>query len=361
MSIVGRSLERIARLDSPLTRKLHTERDLEVPMYDGVVCLADRYSPPNAGGLPVILIRTPYGRRSSLGYAEGFAARGYQVVVQSCRGTFGSGGEWLPFQTDRDDGLATVEWLRHQPWFGGQVGMFGPSYMGFVQWAIAADCPDEVRALSVLIGTSEPRRMMYPDGAFSLRTMLAWTYLGGSQAQGRSSLQIARGKKKALAAGFRQRCLSNADQAVLGHHFPFWQQLVHSASADAPMWKAMDFSDRVAAVDAPTCSLTGWYDIFLLGQLADYERLRQAGRQPRLVIGPWGHTSLGWLGPALRESLRLFDSSLRGVRATRPPTPVRVRLMGANQWLDLPEWPPPTSSKRFYLDRDGSLGPVPAG
>jgi putative CocE/NonD family hydrolase len=361
MSLVGRGLARIAKLGPPLTRRLNVERDLVVPMHDGVACLADRYSPPNGSGLPLILIRTPYGRRASRGYAEVFASRGYQVVVQSCRGTFGSGGEWLPFQTDQDDGVATVEWLRDQPWFGGQVGMFGPSYMSFVQWAMAADCPDEVRALSVLIGTSEPRQMMYPGGAFSLRTMLAWVYLVGSQAQDRTSLQIARGRKKALAAGFRQRPLSDADQVVLGHHFPFWQQLVRSGSVDAPVWRAMDFSDRVAAVDAPTCSLTGWYDIFLLGQLADYQRLTQAGRQPRLVIGPWGHTSLGWLGPALRESLRLFDRSLRGVDATRPPTPVRIHLMGAKQWLDLAEWPPPTCDKRLYLGRDGCLEPAPSG
>ena len=39
------------------------------------------------------------------------AERGLQVVVQSVRGTFGSGGDFTPFD-ERADGLATLRWLR---------------------------------------------------------------------------------------------------------------------------------------------------------------------------------------------------------------------------------------------------------
>ena len=142
MSLLSRGVARLAGLGRPLTRKVLVERDLPVPMGDGVICLADRYAPTGGDGLPLVLIRTPYGRAASRMYAEIFAARGCQVLVESCRGTFGSGGQWRPFQAEREDGLATVEWLRRQPWFGGKIGMYGPSYMGFVQWAIAADCPE---------------------------------------------------------------------------------------------------------------------------------------------------------------------------------------------------------------------------
>ena len=357
MSLLGWAVARVTRLDKPLARRLRVERRLGVPMADGVELFADRYAPEDGDGLPVVLIRTPYGRRArdSRLYAEIFARRGYQVVVQSCRGTFGSGGDWRPFQSDVEDGIATVEWLRRQPWFGGKVGMFGPSYLGFVQWAVAAECPEEIRALSVQVGTSRPRDMIYPGGCFSLRTMLAWTYLVGSQAKGVSDTRIKLARMAKLRKAFDRLPLADADCGVLGEHFPFFQDLLCSEGADAPLWAAMDVSDRVAPVTAPVLSVTGWYDIFLPGQLDDYQRLRQAGRPPQLVIGPWGHTSLGWLGPALRGTLRLFDRELRGTPVQPPDNPVRVHLGGANEWLDLPDWPPPTQAHHLHLHPGGLL------
>jgi hypothetical protein len=68
-------------------------------------------------------------------------------------------------QTDREDGLATIAWLSRQPWFGGKIGMFGPSYTGFVQWPIAADCPEEIGALSLHVTASRPRDMIYAGPA----------------------------------------------------------------------------------------------------------------------------------------------------------------------------------------------------
>lgn len=108
MGPVSRIMARIAKLDKPSSLRVRIEKDLRVPMSDGVVCLANRYVSPGGDGHPIVLIRTPYGQSSQKPYAEIFAARGYQVVVMSCRGRFGSGGDWLPFQTDHEDGLATV-------------------------------------------------------------------------------------------------------------------------------------------------------------------------------------------------------------------------------------------------------------
>ena len=357
MSLLSGAVARAVKLDKPLTGRVRVERDLRVQMSDGVDLLADRYAPDGGDGFPVVLIRTPYGRRATAFRLCGeiFAQRGYQVVVQSCRGTFGSGGTWLPFQTDREDGLATVAWLRRQPWFGGKVGMFGPSYTGFVQWAIAADCPEEIRALSLVAAASRPRDMIYAGGGFALRTNLAWTQLVGSQAKGLSDTRIMIGRARKLRQAYQRVPLGEADRAVLGDHFEFFQDLLRSEHADAPLWKAMDFSDRVAAVEAPAFFVTGWYDIFLLGQLADYRRLREGGRQPQLVVGPWGHSPRQLLGPALRGSLRHFDTHLRGLPSAVTESAVRIYVMGAGEWVDLPEWPPPARETRLHLHPGGRL------
>jgi len=357
VSLLSWVVSRAAKLDKPLTSKVRVERDLRVPMRDGVDLLADRYAPDGGDGLPVVLIRTPYGRRATPFrlFSELFAQRGYQVVVQSCRGTFGSGGTWRPFQTDREDGLATIAWLHRQSWFGGKIGMFGRSYTGYVQWAIAADCSEEIGALSLVAAASRPRDMMYADGALALRTMLAWTHLVGSQAKGLGDMRITIGQARKLRKAYERVPLGEADRAMLGDHFEFFQDVLRSEHADAPLWKAMDFSDRVAAVEAPALFLAGWFDIFLLGQLADYRRLREAGRQPQLVVGPWGHSPRELVGPALRGSLRHFDTHLRGRPSAVTGSPVRIHVMGADEWVDLPEWPPPARETRLHLHPGGGL------
>jgi len=77
-------MQRMLRLDPPLTRDLVIERDLRVPMPDGAVLLADRYL-PRAGdqALPVALLRSPYGRRGLIaaGLARPLAERGFQVLT----------------------------------------------------------------------------------------------------------------------------------------------------------------------------------------------------------------------------------------------------------------------------------------
>ena len=70
-----------------------------------------------------------------------FVERGYHVVLQSVRGRFGSEGQWVPFFNEAADGRATLDWIAQQPWFNGSLGLFGSSYVGYTQWAIAADAP----------------------------------------------------------------------------------------------------------------------------------------------------------------------------------------------------------------------------
>ncbi|GAA3153472.1 hypothetical protein GCM10020001_091310 [Nonomuraea salmonea] len=91
-------------------RRVRIRRDLPVPMPDGVTLLADHYAPPHGGPAPVVLMRSPYGRRGMLGwyYGRGFARQGLHVVIQSCRGGFGSGGLLDPLGDEHDDGLATI-------------------------------------------------------------------------------------------------------------------------------------------------------------------------------------------------------------------------------------------------------------
>ncbi len=111
---------------------------------------------------------------------------------------------------------------------------------------------------------------------------------------------------------------------------------------------------RVAEVSAAVCLVGGWYDIFLPWQLRDYATLRAAGRQPRLVIGPWTHADPHLLGHTMREGLAWFHRVQRG---DGDEGGVRVHVGGADEWRELPDWPPHEGATDWYLQAGGALAP----
>jgi hypothetical protein len=361
MSLGSRLLARLAGLPPALTHAVAIQRDLRVPMPDGVALLADRYAPRRAGDrLPIVLIRTPYGRASGGMLGRLYAERGYQAVIQSTRGTFGSGGTFDALRHEAADGRATLDWLAARPWFGGRVAMAGPSYVGFVQWAVATDAPDYLRALAPQITAAQFRGLTYPGESFDLDTALSWIYLLHYQERSfwraqRASLR----ERKALAPAFAQLPLTKTDRLATGQTVKFYQDwLAHNTPGD-PFWEEIDYSRRMDAVAAPVTLTAGWFDIFLPDQLADYAALRRAGKTPYLTIGPWIHSSLGGLATGLRESLAWFDAHLRDDASRLRARPVRIFVMGEQRWRDLPDWPPPATLTRWHLRPGGMLALAP--
>src|SRR6266700_2615663 len=178
MTLLSRLMSRMAHLPPAETYNVLVERDLKATMSDGVVLLADRYAPRGVENPPLILVRSPYGRRGLFGlvYGQLFAERGFQVVMQSTRGTFGSGGTLSPFD-EHNDGLATVAWLKQQPWYPGSFLTTGGSYLGLVQWAIARDAGPDLKGMAIQESASEFRSQTYTGGAYALDAALSWTDL----------------------------------------------------------------------------------------------------------------------------------------------------------------------------------------
>ena len=361
MSLASRLLALLADLPSARTREVGVERDLPVTMPDGAVLLADRYFPDDCEKPPVVLIRTPYGRRSFGVFGRVFAERGYQAVIQSLRGTFGSGGRF-EFRDEREDGRATLDWLARQRWCGDRVGMYGPSYLGFVQWALAAEAPDFLRALAIQVATSSRRHSLHAGGAFHLDFALTLVHtIVDQEGPAWRTLWRRFRQAKALAPAFAHLPLCEADARAVGRSVSFYQDWLAHTEADDPYWQAMDHSRELASVSAQVNLVAGWHDLYLARQLADFAALRSAGRSPRLTIGPWAHTDFGAMAAGLRESLAWFDAWLRDDHSAPRMAPVRVFVMGSGRWLDLPDWPPPATPTRFHLQAGGGLATTPPG
>jgi putative CocE/NonD family hydrolase len=363
MTITSRLVNRWMHLPPAQTHDIVITRNIPVPMPDGVTLLADHYASSNGIRQPTILIRSPYGRRGLIGAfsARYYAERGFQVLIQSCRGTGGSAGEFRFARNEHDDGLATIEWIKRQEWFSGELAMVGASYLGFVQWAVAADAGPELKAIVPQITTADFSRFRYQGGSFTLETSLGWsTMMANYASSGLGMNMLLRMLKRArrLEKAYRHLPLNEADRITLGQPTTLYQNLMlHGPDDD--YWKPANLSARVGEVTIPTYLMGGWYDLFLDWQLKDYQALRAAGRNPYLLIGPWVHGDISSASIMIRETLAWFQAHLKGNTSNLREIPVRLFVMGANQWRNFSDWPPPAQNQRWYLHADGELALSP--
>jgi hypothetical protein len=365
MTLASEVLARRMRLPRAQTLDVGCESDLQASMHDGVVLLADRWVPglSAARAQPTVLIRSPYGRKGFVGLLFGrlLAERGLQVVIQSVRGTFGSEGEFAPFD-ERADGLDTLRWLREQPWHAGPIGMMGPSYLGLVQWAVAPDAGDDLAALAIQVSASEFYDQTYAGGSLSLETVGSWTVLIASQERRFALVSINRTLRR-LDSLLRELPLDEFDERATGAALPWFREGFGQPARDSAYWATRDYSARVGEVRAPVQFVGGWYDILLPWMLEDYARLRAAGHEPQLLIGPWTHTAPGLAAAGHRDGIAWMRAYLLGDQRLVRAAPVRVLVTGERTgggWRDLPSWPPPgTGERTLWLGAGGELADEP--
>ncbi len=363
VSLASEILARRMRLPRAQTLEVLCERGLGALMDDGAVLLADRWVAAETAGRPqpTVLIRSPYGRRQFVGLLFGrlLAERGLQVVIQSVRGTFGSQGSFAPFD-ERADGLATLRWLRTQPWHADRIGMMGPSYLGFVQWAIAPDAGEDFAAMAIQVSASQFYEQTYSGGSLSLENVGSWMAVLAAQERRLGPLAINQTLRR-LGGLLGELPLAELDQRATGAQVPWFREAFAHPAREDEYWVARDFSARVHEVRAPAQLVGGWYDILLPWMLEDFSALRRAGRDPQLVIGPWTHTAPGLVGAGHREGIAWLRSHLlddhRLVRDGR----VCVRVTGepaGGGWRELSDWPPPGTTERpLWLGEGGRLDP----
>lgn len=359
MTLASEAAGRALGLPKPRSRELVVQRDLEVTMPDGTVLLADRYSPEPDVPSPTVLVRSPYGRRGPVGLAFGrlLAERGLQAVVQSVRGTFGSGGSFDPFD-ERSDGLATVDWLQRQPWHEGGIGMTGPSYLGLTQWSVASGAGDAITALTPSVTASNFHGQAHGAGTISLETGLSWIVMVTAQERRLAPVHIVR-RLRALPGLLDELPVGGLAALASGSDVPFFADWLANPAADDPYWTARDHSSGVGEVTAAVQLVGGFSDIFLPWLLEDYRALEEAGREPQLMIGPWAHTSPELARVSAREAIAWLRAHLLGDRRLLDPAPVRVWVAGVGEWRSFDSWPPPSEPWTLHARAGGRLSEEP--
>ncbi len=366
----SRLMSRLAARDAPPTpHQALMEPGLVIPAGD-VTLVADHYAPATDVPCPTLLVRSAYGRGFPWGHLFGalFAQQGFHVLVVATRGTAGSGGEFRPFRDDVADAPAVVAWLREQPWFDGRLATIGPSYLGYTQLALAVDPPPELKAMVLLAPAARPGAAAWHQGVFRLQHALVIaasidSYHRGFGAFTRSNARMALRLRRVTRA---QPLLDGYRQGTAGRRVQLFEDML-TKGPDDDSWAGTDLRDAVAVSGPATLLVTGWWDLLLDQTLDLYARAHAAGRAPRLLVGPWTHTTMvdraGWpvVFPAvlafLRETLAVEPPETAGAAAADAPSahlPVRVHV-GGEGWQALTSWPPPAEERRWALLPDGVL------
>ena len=154
-------------------------RDVSVPMRDGIILRADVWLPKPQGRFPTLIYRTPYGKQfapEEWTTFEKAVDHGYAVVIEDVRGRYASDGEFVPYQNEGNDGYDTIEWAAAEPWSDGNVGTFGLSYPGAVQWLAAIQNPPHLKAMIPAMTFSTPRNFFYSGGSFD-GSWIEWIWM----------------------------------------------------------------------------------------------------------------------------------------------------------------------------------------
>jgi putative CocE/NonD family hydrolase len=364
------------------------EKNLGVPMRDGVSLATDVYRPETAGPSPTLVNRLPYNKELaglvsfSFDVLRGVQA-GYAVVVQDTRGRYGSDGTFNPFFDEAADGADTIAWAAAQPWSTGEVGMIGGSYFGATQWTAATQAPAALRAIAPMVTTDQYyESWAYQGGAFQLGFNLHWTLT--SLALGEVARRMGSGAAKpehfaelVAAADDNDdlyRRLPLRGRPELGDLAPYYDDWLDHPTYD-DFWRATAPRESYDKIVVPALNMGGWYDLFLKGTIANYVGMKHDGgsdearSRQRLVIGPWAHgAAAGWFpeqsfgllsgtdGADLTGlELRWFDWLLKGEdTGIETDKPVRLFVMGANVWRDEDDWPlPGTNYVDYFLHSQG--------
>jgi uncharacterized protein len=358
------------------------EKNLMVPMRDGMRLATDVYRLDESTPSPVLVARTPYDKEYTVvGNASTFdilraVQAGYAIVVQDVRGRYASEGEFNPHFQETQDGLDTFAWAAAQPWSNGVVGTFGGSYLGGTQWLPARTQPRALRAMAPAVTFSDYDGLVYQGGAkvlHDLRWVVASIIPAEIERRNTRGQKLPEGETQ-LDVNAVLAELPLASHPLIRDFAGFYLDwLAHPTAGE--YWLPASPRAGYEQINVPALNISGWYDIFLWSTFQNYIGMRQRGgteqarRNQRVIIGPWTHMNFSGSFPE-REfgvaassaaidltgiHLRWFDRWLKDMdNGIEEEPPVTIFVMGIDRWRTESDWPlPDTQYRPYYLHSAG--------
>lgn len=317
----------------------------EVGMRDGTSLVTDVHLPKGDGPWPTILIRDPYAAGPI--FCGVLVRYGYACVKQDTRGRSRSPGEWYPVIHERSDGLDTFAWILEQPWQDGNLATLGSSYVGFVQWSMVDEMPDEVKTIVADVSHGDWYEIVQRHGHFAQGVMTTWA-LG---------LHESEATVEEMAA---HRPAVEGDLQHLKGDARWYRDYLTNPEKSGAYWSAPSYAlprDAHKSAHMPVLMSAGWHDFFLEGQLSAFEELPRR-EESLFIIRNGSHADRGDVGNPT-EGIRRYVTlllqwlahHLKGTSPDALPRPGYVLQSNRDGRLETFEtWPAPRATVELFLD-----------
>lgn len=362
-----------------------TERDVSIPVSDGINIDCDIFRPDAKGKFPAILGVHAYEKswQSAPSMPQGmdagnasveagdsnfFVRRGYAHIIANVRGTGRSEGEFLNYGLrEVRDTYEIIEWIASQPWCDGNVAMFGVSYFAIAQLQVAALNPPHLKAIFAPFGyTDFYRDKYYHGGIFAHEFATGWANrIFSKRANNRTSWSSwTRDKwgekrfKEAIAEALQDKeicAVPSLAEPLLNPEKDanplIIDMILHKF--DGEYWQERIVKHEHIKIPSYLGACWGIYGLHLPGAFRAWENMTAP---KKMVIGPPIYLDR----PVYQyqyESLRWFDYWLKGIdNGIMDEPPIRLFVMGTGEWKPANEWPlPETKWTPFYLHSSGLL------
>ncbi len=344
-----------------------------------------------SGKFPVILTQTGY--RIDMGQLLGTVApqnetliiggldkymvkRGYINVAVDVFGTGMTGGVTKLIGEEEQQGYReAVAWVTQQPWFNGNLGLAGTSYLGITSLLTAEQQNPAVKAVFAEVPMGDAYRGVAVTGGM-LNGLFLSTWMTLTQNLSAANLQAA----LLHPLNYATIMSANADHvaAINGWYLPTINAGlaggVGIATDDATFWAVRSPIENANKIQVPTFIIGSSHDIFQRDEPLLYEQMKNRVNT-KLVIVPGAHVQAvtGAMsnnnnatshGAPDSESLMLqwFDQYLMGKDTGASSLPNVTQFVdgygasGVNRYATSTDWPHPAMApQRMYLHGDGSL------
>ena len=325
-----------------------------VPMPDGTRLYTYGVRPAEGVKCPIVIQRNPYvdERRVDLAaYAKsqaGSLARGYAYLVQHCRGCGMSEGDWIPYENERSDSLALLEWARNLPWYNGELFLDGGSYLSSVHWSYLDTNPPDVKGAALSVQEVDRYNIVYRNGFFKIGLHGGW-FVNGYRKKNR---ELKRDKSVRLC----DFPLCEFSRRYWGMGEPAFDNPIAHPRRDDPYWlsdapgSGACYRHAFAKSTMPILLRTGFYDIYtegICGMWRETARSRLAncallidaydhgGRIAKDMVGTFGEFRGGSRNDEGVSPLDWFDYCRTGKPCTNAaPGKVRYYALWENRWIE---------------------------
>ncbi len=342
-------------------------RDITVPMSDGVNINLDIFRPDSNGKFPALVAMSAFNKeiqsdrvwpsaarsRRIRGTPDGcleagptdfFVRRGYVHIIGSVRGTGKSGGayNYLGPREIRDT-YEIIEWAAKQPWCNGNVGMIGMGYYAAHHLLAASLQPPHLKCIAPIGAFWDNYREFWWPGGILQKGFLRWLIsLVNLDVHTEESVLLKElgedGFKETIARALADKDLSSDREIVEALKNPdvlpnanYLDMLLHPT--DGPYWQVRNPDYDKIKVPA--------YLGAAKHRPGPFYHWAEMKVPKKLIFFPPSYTDrpfyqISW------EQLRWFDYWLKEIdTGIMDETAVKMFVRGLNEWKMGDDWPFP--------------------